>query len=110
MNQEIKLISEAYLGILYIPEAVADHAIALMKTGNYDPEVRGSATKFKTDLKKSGATSSNMTAQIAWTKHKHNHPKPSEPKHNEPKPKFNEHDPKTWPAGYHHRGNPLYLD
>lgn len=66
-----------YLGEHFLTEAVADHAKALMATGNYDPAVRGSATKFKADLKKTGATSSEMTAQVAWSNHKHLHPKPA---------------------------------
>ena len=66
-----------YLGEHFLNEAVADHARALMATGNYDPAVRGSATKFKADLKKTGATSSEMTAQVAWSNHKHLHPKPA---------------------------------
>lgn len=56
-----------------LDEAVADHARVLMATGKYDPAVRGSATKFKSDLKLTGATSSDMTAQDAWSKHKHLH-------------------------------------
>jgi hypothetical protein len=107
MKTELELIQEAYVGMHQLDEAVADHAITLMKTGNYDPNVRGSATKFKADLKKTGATSSDMTAQVAWTKHKHEHPKTA---HEKAKPKFNEHDPNTWPHGYSHRGNPMYLD
>lgn len=57
-----------------LDEAVADHAKALMATGKYDPAVRGSATKFKTDLKATGATASDMTAHDAWRKHMHLHP------------------------------------
>lgn len=65
---------DAYLNESLLTEAVADHAKALMATGNYDPAVRGNATKFKNDLKKTGATSSEMTAQVAWNNHKHLHP------------------------------------
>jgi hypothetical protein len=110
MDAALKSIQEAYVGMqVQIDETVSDHAITLMQTGNYDPEVRGSATKFKADLKKTGATTSDMTAQIAWTKHKSWHPKP-EIKKDTTKPKFNEHDPSTWHAGYSHRGNPMFLD
>jgi hypothetical protein len=85
MKTELELIAEAYVGMHQLDEAVADHAITLMKTGNYDPSVRGSATKFKADLKKTGATSSDMTAQVAWSNHKHHHAEP-QLKSNHPDP------------------------
>lgn len=106
MKTQDQIIQEAYVGMsLHINESVSDHTISLMKTGKYDPKIRGSATKFKQDLMKSGATQSEMTAQIAWSKHKHLHAKV-----NDTKVEFNVHDPKTWPPGYSHRGNPVYLD
>jgi hypothetical protein len=87
-----------------LSEAVKDHAVPLMKSGKYDPAVRGSGARFKEALKATGATTSDTTANAAWTAHKHLHPKPTQ------KPKFNQHDPKTWPDGYSHKGNPVHLD
>ena len=83
-----------------LSESVTDHAKKLMASGKYDPAVKGSATKFKEDLKKTGVTKSDTTAQFAWTSHKKLHPKSN----------FNVHNPASWPEGYSHKGNPVHLD
>lgn len=54
---------------------VADVAREMMASGKYDPAVRGNATRFKEDIKKTGITQSNDTAHDAWIAHKHLHPK-----------------------------------
>lgn len=54
-------------------ETVKTHAERLIKTGNYDPEVRGNQAKFIKDLKSTGITNSDKTCHYAWKDVKHLH-------------------------------------
>ncbi len=55
-------------------ETITTHATRLMKTGKYDPTVRGAAAQFKRDLIATGITDSPTSANFAWKNHKHLHP------------------------------------
>ena len=54
-------------------ETITTHATRLMKTGKYDPAVRGAAAQFKRDLIATGITDSPTSANFAWKNHKHLH-------------------------------------
>lgn len=54
-------------------ETVKTHAERLIKTGNYDPNVRGNQAKFIKDLKATGITNSDKTCHYAWKDVKHLH-------------------------------------
>ena len=55
-------------------ETITTHATRLMKTGKYDPAIRGAAAQFKRDLIATGITDSPTSANFAWKNHKHLHP------------------------------------
>lgn len=54
-------------------ETVKSHAERLIKTGNYDPNIRGNQAKFIKDLKATGITNSDKTCHYAWKDVKHLH-------------------------------------